>query len=181
MFDKLDDLLIRFEELMQELNNPYVIEDQNRFRKLMKEQSDLTPIVETYKAYKEAKQTVEDSVLMLEEKNDEEMREMLKEELAQALSASQQVLCLDAPLSAQEEGTLSDVVADPKTIRQQERLEISEGLSALSSREQKLIALRYFQDYTQTETAKVLGVSQVQVSRLEKKALRQLREKMKET
>ena len=50
MFDKLDDLLIRFEELMQELNNPYVIEDQNRFRKLMKEQSDLTPIVETYKA-----------------------------------------------------------------------------------------------------------------------------------
>ena len=62
MFDKLDDLLIRFEELMQELNNPYVIEDQNRFRKLMKEQSDLTPIVETYKAYKEAKQTVEDSV-----------------------------------------------------------------------------------------------------------------------
>ncbi|HIR89565.1 MAG TPA: peptide chain release factor 1 [Candidatus Fimimorpha faecalis] len=84
MFDKLDDLLIRFEELMQELNNPYVIEDQNRFRKLMKEQSDLEPIVETYKAYKEAKQTVEDSVLMLEEENDEEMREMLKEELAQA-------------------------------------------------------------------------------------------------
>src|SRR5699024_11071935 len=84
MFDKLDDLLIRFEELMQELNNPYVIEDQNRFRKLMKEQSDLAPIVETYKAYKEAKQTVEDSVLMLEEENDEEMREMLKEELAQA-------------------------------------------------------------------------------------------------
>ncbi len=84
MFDKLDDLLIRFEELMQELNNPYVIEDQNRFRKLMKEQSDLAPIVETYKVYKEAKQTVEDSVIMLEEENDEEMREMLKEELSQA-------------------------------------------------------------------------------------------------
>src|SRR5699024_11753919 len=80
----LNDLLSLFKELMHELNNTYVIEEQKRFRKLMKEQSDLTTIVETYKAYKEAKQTVEDSVLMLEEKNDEEMREMLKEELAQA-------------------------------------------------------------------------------------------------
>lgn len=84
MFDRLDDLLIRYEELMQELNNPYVAEDQNRFRKLMKEQADLAPIVETYRKYKEAKQTVEDSILMLEEENDEEMREMLKEELSQA-------------------------------------------------------------------------------------------------
>ena len=41
MFDKLDDLLIRFEELMSELQEPDVANDQNRFRKLMKEQSDL--------------------------------------------------------------------------------------------------------------------------------------------
>ena len=39
MFDKLDDLLIRFEELMSELQEPDVANDQNRFRKLMKEQS----------------------------------------------------------------------------------------------------------------------------------------------
>ncbi len=104
-----------------------------------------------------------------------------KEELAQALSAVQQVLWLDAPLSAQEEGTLSDLVADPKTGDQEERLALMEGLTALSSREQKLLKLRYFEDYTQTETAQVLGVSQVQVSRLEKKALLRLREKMKET
>ena len=45
MFDKLDDLLIRFEELMSELQEPDVANDQNRFRKLMKEQSDLAPIV----------------------------------------------------------------------------------------------------------------------------------------
>ena len=52
MFDKLDDLLIRFEELMSELQEPDVANDQNRFRKLMKEQSDLAPIVEAYNEYK---------------------------------------------------------------------------------------------------------------------------------
>ena len=46
MFDRLDDLLIRYEELMEELGSPEVASDTNRFRKLMKEQSDLAPIVE---------------------------------------------------------------------------------------------------------------------------------------
>ena len=46
MFDKLEDLLIRFEEIMGELNEPDVTANQERFRALMKEQSDLTPIVE---------------------------------------------------------------------------------------------------------------------------------------
>jgi peptide chain release factor 1 len=81
MFDRLEDLLIRYEEIMSELNEPNVAEDQNRFRKLMKEQSDLTPIVEAYKEYKAAKQNVEDSLLMLEEESDEELRELAKEEL----------------------------------------------------------------------------------------------------
>lgn len=84
MFDKLDDILIHYEELMQELNNPSVAEDQNRFRKLMKEQSDLTPLVETYTEYKKSKEVVEDSLSLLEDENDEEMREMLKEELSDA-------------------------------------------------------------------------------------------------
>ena len=47
MFDRLDDILIHYEELMLELNNPSVAEDQNRFRKLMKEQEDLAPLVDT--------------------------------------------------------------------------------------------------------------------------------------
>lgn len=81
MFDKLEDLLIRYEEIMSELNEPTVAEDQNHFRKLMKEQSDLTPIVEAYREYKQAKQNVEDSLAMLDEESDEEMRELAKEEL----------------------------------------------------------------------------------------------------
>lgn len=84
MFDKLENLLIRFEELMGELSSPGVTDDPKRFRNLMKEQSDLTPIVEAYKRYKKAKQDIEDSLMMLEEENDEDMREMLKEELAGA-------------------------------------------------------------------------------------------------
>ena len=84
MFDRLDDILIHYEELMLELNNPSVAEDQNRFRKLMKEQADLAPIVEAYKAYKQAKQDVEDSLALQDEESDEEMRELAKEELADA-------------------------------------------------------------------------------------------------
>ena len=82
MFDKLEDLLIRFEEIMGALGEPDVTNNQERFRKLMKEQSDLTPIVEAYKEYKKTKQDVEDSLAMLDEESDEDMREMLKEELS---------------------------------------------------------------------------------------------------
>ncbi|MBR3770478.1 MAG: PCRF domain-containing protein, partial [Lachnospiraceae bacterium] len=81
MFDRLEDLLIRFEELMSELSEPDVANNPERFRKLMKEQSDLTPIVEAYKEYKQCKQSIEDSLMMLEEESDEEMRELAKEEL----------------------------------------------------------------------------------------------------
>lgn len=84
MFDKLEDLLIRFEEVLNELNEPTVANNQARFQKLMKEQSDLQPIVDAYKEYKDCKQTVEDSLAMLEEESDEEMRELLKEELSDA-------------------------------------------------------------------------------------------------
>ena len=84
MFDKLEDLLRRFEDLVNELNDPSVVNDQGRFRKLMKEQNDLQPIVDAYQEYKKCKETVEESLQMLEEENDEEMREMLKEELSSA-------------------------------------------------------------------------------------------------
>ena len=84
MFDKLEDLLRRFEEILNELSEPGVANDAKRFQRLMKEQSDLTPIVEAYKAYKKATQDAEDAVSMLEEEKDPEMREMLKEEYNEA-------------------------------------------------------------------------------------------------
>ena len=84
MFDKLEDLLRKFEEIMNELSEPTVADNQERFRVLMKEQSDLTPIVNAYKEYKKCNQDIEDSLAMLESESDEDMREMLKEELSAA-------------------------------------------------------------------------------------------------
>ena len=86
MFDKLEDLLVRLEEILSELNEPGVANDPARFQKLMTEQSELQPIVDAYKEYKACQQTVEESLMMLDEESDEEMREMLKEELADAKS-----------------------------------------------------------------------------------------------
>lgn len=81
MFDKLEEIVKRQQEIVNELNEPTVVNDQARFRKLMKEQTDLAPIVEKYLEYKEAKAGIEDSLAMLEEETDEELKELAKEEL----------------------------------------------------------------------------------------------------
>ncbi len=86
MFEKLEDLVDRIDTINNMLTDPDVVSDQNKFRKLMKEQSDLAPIVEKYKEYKDTKQTIDDSLQMLEEESDEELREMAKEELNDAKS-----------------------------------------------------------------------------------------------
>lgn len=84
MFDRLDDILIRYQQVLEELNDPEVVNDQTRFRKLMKEQTDLTPLVDKYTEYKQTKQNIEDSLEMLETESDEEMRELAKEELTES-------------------------------------------------------------------------------------------------
>lgn len=84
MFDKLEDLLRRQEELMNLLSEPGVAADPARFQRLMKEQSDLTPVADAYREFKKCRETIDDSLSMLEEESDEEMRAMLKEELSQA-------------------------------------------------------------------------------------------------
>ena len=84
MFDKLDDLLIRLEEILRDLSEPGVANDTKRFQQLMKEQAELTPIADTYKEYKQAKQDEVDALAMLDEESDDELREMAKEELNDA-------------------------------------------------------------------------------------------------
>ncbi|MCC8081003.1 MAG: peptide chain release factor 1 [Lachnospiraceae bacterium] len=84
MFDRLEDTLLRFEEVLSLLSEPDVASDPKRFQALMKEQSDLAPVVEAYKEYKKCNQDIEDSLAMLQEESDEEMRDMLKEELNDA-------------------------------------------------------------------------------------------------
>lgn len=77
----LDDILARYQEITDELNEPSVVNDQTRFRNLMKEQTDLAPLVQRYTEYKDTKSAIEDSLSILEEESDEEMRELAKEEL----------------------------------------------------------------------------------------------------
>ncbi|MCR5704593.1 MAG: peptide chain release factor 1 [Eubacterium sp.] len=91
MFDKLEGILQRYDEILEQLNDPSVVNDQNNYRKIMKEQSDLAPLVEAYKAYKNAKQTVEDSLMILNDESDEDLRELAKEEMNDAKAQIEQL------------------------------------------------------------------------------------------
>lgn len=84
MFDKLDSVMLHYEEIQRELSSPDIASDQKRFRSLMKEQSDLAPLVEAYSEYRECRQAADESLQMLEEETDEEMRDLAKEELAES-------------------------------------------------------------------------------------------------
>lgn len=55
---------------------------------------------------------------------------------------------------------------------------VRELIASLSEREQSIIRMRYYEDYTQTQVADILGISQVQVSRLEKKILEKMRKNL---
>ncbi len=83
MFDKLEDLLIRFQEIEDEMMSPDVLNDQKNYMKLRKEHADLSEIVEKYKEYKTTQQSVEESLAMIDEESDEELRELAKEELSE--------------------------------------------------------------------------------------------------
>ena len=84
MFDRLEDIVIRLEEILRQLNEPGVADDPAGFQKLLKEQAELQPIADAYLEYKKNQQTIQDSLELLESENDEDMREMLKEELSEA-------------------------------------------------------------------------------------------------
>jgi peptide chain release factor 1 len=95
MFDKLEDILRRYEELEEEMMNPDLMNDQARYRKFMKEHADLSDIVTKYKEYKAAQSAIEDSLALLEEESDEEIREMAKEELS---DCKQQIVKIEEEL-----------------------------------------------------------------------------------
>ena len=84
MFEQCQDVVKHFEEIQAELSSPDVALDQNRFRKLMKEQGSLEELVTAYRAYRKALADRDEAVAMLEEEKDEEMRSLLKEELQDA-------------------------------------------------------------------------------------------------
>ena len=90
MFDKLDFILEKYEGLSRKVSDPDVIARQKEWQRLMKEMSDLEPIVKEYTAYKKAKEELEEAKEILELEDDEELREMAREELKSNEAAIEQ-------------------------------------------------------------------------------------------
>ena len=83
MFDKLGVLEEKFEDLNMRVSDPEIISDQSTWQKLMKEVSDLEPIVSKYREYKQTKEDIEAAKEILETSSDEEFRELAKMELSE--------------------------------------------------------------------------------------------------
>ena len=99
-----------------------------------------------------------------------------REDILLALNARQSVRSLDASIDADGELTLKDTLGTDCMEAVEKRLLLGSLLKALPREDMRLIALRYFQRRTQTEIAKEMGVSQAQVSRMESRILKRLRE-----
>lgn len=74
--------------------------------------------------------------------------------------------------------TLLDQIADHSQVKWFDKIALKEAICDLGERERLIVYLRYYKDQTQSEVAERLGISQVQVSRLEKKILEQMKETM---
>jgi len=95
LFNKLSFLKKRYDELSASISDPEVISDQNKFRTLCKEHSDITPIVEKYNEYKEAQDSFVETKAMLEETLDKDFRELVVaefDELKQKITAYEEEL-----------------------------------------------------------------------------------------
>lgn len=110
-----------------------------------------------------------------------EMIGVAKEELVQAMEAASEVESLQRPLHESDGSEVSLIDRlEEKTDPQEkviDRMFLQSLLETLEKQERCLIYLRYFENRTQSQTGKILGISQVQVSRLEKKILNHMRNK----
>jgi len=82
MFDKLEFIEEKYEDLSHKISDPEIIADQNQWKKLVKEHSDIEPLVQKFREYKSVLKGIEDSEEMLNEEEDKELLEMVKMELS---------------------------------------------------------------------------------------------------
>jgi RNA polymerase sigma-E/F/G factor len=144
----------------------------------------------TIKISRSLKELAAKAKRMQEKLQQESNREVTLQELAQALDveveqlvpaleAKKEVESLNAPISQQEDLQVQDKLASKEDGEQViNRLCLMEALDSLEVKEKQIIILRYFEDRTQTEVAKRMGISQVQVSRIEKKVLERMRKRL---
>ncbi len=100
------------------------------------------------------------------------------EEIVLSLSANDRVISLEEEINSEEKSlSLMDTVVDRSCDENKiiDRLVISELIGTLKQREKQIVFLRFFKELTQQKVAEMLGISQVQVCRLEKKILKNLR------
>ncbi len=83
MFAQIEELAVKFENISDLISDPEVIANQQKWQKLMKEHSDLRPIVEKYTEYKQTLEAIDEALVMLDEGLDEDFKELVKEELAE--------------------------------------------------------------------------------------------------
>lgn len=84
MFDNLETIRMRYDEIMHLVSQPEIAGDGEKFQKLMKEANGIKPLVDTYTEYEKAEADKEDALEVLKEESDEEMKELAKEELNDA-------------------------------------------------------------------------------------------------
>ena len=84
MFENVENIVMKYDELTRRISEPDAASDSNKYMALMKEQASLTPVVEAYKAYKDNESAIAESLQLIDEESDPEMKELAREELAEA-------------------------------------------------------------------------------------------------
>lgn len=102
--------------------------------------------------------------------------EMEEEKLEQILSYANSFVSMDEVCD--EERSLHEVIAEEESVSVDERLELKNSINSLDAIEKDIIKSRYYEDLTQSETARKLGITQVMVSRYEKRSLTKMRDYM---
>ena len=117
----------------------------------------------------------------------ESLTELTKEEIVMAMEANREVESIYQPVAGTDGdeillvdqiGNSADLYEEPEKEAVLNEILVAQLMQLLDEREQRLIKLRYFENKTQCEVAKIMDMSQVQVSRLERKILLRLREKI---
>ena len=81
LLKKLEEKAVRYEEVNELVQDPDLIRDQKKYKDVMREHSHLTALMESYEEYKKVLQGIEDSKIIITEEDDQEMKEMAREEL----------------------------------------------------------------------------------------------------
>ena len=102
--------------------------------------------------------------------------EMEEEKLEQVLSYTSNFISMDE--SSYEERNLHEVIAEEESISLDDKIELKNSINSLDTLEKDIIKSRYYEDLTQSETARKLGITQVMVSRYEKRSLTKMRDYM---